>query len=106
MLTFVHIIKGTSTTKGRGHVTLKIQFFSIYAVSASSALTVHEFDADSAMGVSIITDDSSCWISDDDEVSEYMYVYHNATFVNEKSGLCLLSLSAYNYHTSVPPCYW
>ena len=55
-------------------------------MSASSALTVHEFDADSAMGVSIITDDrSSCWISDDDEVSEYMYVYHNATFVNEKS---------------------
>ena len=38
-------------------------------------LTVHDIDADSAMGTSIITDDrSSCRFSDDDEVSEYMYI--------------------------------
>ena len=48
-----------------------------------AALTVHDIDADSAMGTSIITDDrSSCRFSDDDEVSEYMY---NATIVREKS---------------------
>ena len=35
-----------------------------------ASLTVHNTDADSAMGVSIITDDrSSCWLSDDEEVS-------------------------------------
>ena len=38
-----------------------------------AALTVHDIDADSAMGTSIITDDrSSCRISDDEEVSEYI----------------------------------
>ena len=37
--------------------------------------TVHDIDADSARGTSIITDDrSSCMFSDDEEVS----VYHNA----------------------------
>ena len=45
-----------------------------------AALTVHDIDADSAMGTSIITDDrSSCRFSDDEEVSECVYVYHNAT---------------------------
>ena len=40
-----------------------------------AALTVHDIDADSAMGTSIITDDrSSCRFSDDEEVSEYMYI--------------------------------
>ena len=42
-------------------------------------LTVHDIDADSAIGTrsSIITDDrSSCRFSDDDEVSECGYVYH------------------------------
>ena len=34
-----------------------------------AALTVHDIDADSARGTSIITDDrSSCWFSDDEEV--------------------------------------
>ena len=47
-----------------------------------AALTVHDIDADSAIWTrsSIITDDrSSCRFSDDDEVSECVYVYHNAT---------------------------
>ena len=53
-----------------------------------AALTVHDIDADSAIWTrsSIITDDrSSCRFSDDDEVSECVYVYHNATIVSEKS---------------------
>ena len=46
------------------------------------ALTVHDIDADSAIGTcsSIITDDRSSWrFSDDDEVSGCVYIYHNAT---------------------------
>ena len=40
-----------------------------------AALTVHDIDADSAIGTIIITDDrSSCRFSDDEEVSEYMYI--------------------------------
>ena len=40
-----------------------------------AALTVPDIDADSAMGTSIIADDrSSCRFSDDDEVSEFMYI--------------------------------
>ena len=51
-----------------------------------AALTTHDIDADSAMGTSIITDDrSSCRFSDDEEVSECVCVYHNATIVSEKS---------------------
>ena len=49
-----------------------------------AALTVHDIDADSAIWTrsSIITDDrSSCRFSDDEEVSECLYVYHNATIV-------------------------
>ena len=39
-----------------------------------AALTIHDNDADSAMGVSLITDDrSSCRFSDDEEVSVCMY---------------------------------
>ena len=35
-----------------------------------AALTIHDIDADSARGTSIITDDrSSCRLSDDEEVS-------------------------------------
>ena len=50
-----------------------------------AALTTHDIDADSAMGTSIVTDDrSSCSFSDDEEVSERVYVYHNATIVSEK----------------------
>ena len=52
------------------------------------ALTVHDIDADSAIWTrsSVITDDrSSCRFSDDEEVREYVYVYHNATTVSEKS---------------------
>ena len=69
-------------------------------MNASSALTVHDFDADSAMGDSIITDDRSlCWISDDDEVSECMHVYHNATFVNDKSmQLCKRFVSSKSFN--------
>ena len=37
-----------------------------------AALTTHDIDADSARGTSIITDDSSCWFSDDEEVSEWV----------------------------------
>ena len=38
------------------------------------ALTTHDIDVDSARGTSIITDDrSSCWFSDDEEVSEYFH---------------------------------
>ena len=49
-----------------------------------AALTTHDIDADSARGTSIITDDrSSCWFSDDEEVSEC--VHHNARIVNEIS---------------------
>ena len=43
-----------------------------------AALTVHDIDADSAIWTcsSIITDDrSSCWFSDDEEVSECVYMY-------------------------------
>ena len=41
-----------------------------------AALTVHDIDADSAMGTSIVTDDrNSCRCSDDEEVSECVYVY-------------------------------
>ena len=53
-----------------------------------AALTVHDIDADSAIWTctSIITDDrSSCGFSDDEEVSECVYVYHNVTIVSEKS---------------------
>ena len=40
-----------------------------------AALTVHDIDADSVPGTTIITDDrSSCWFSDDDEVSECVCV--------------------------------
>ena len=41
-----------------------------------AALTVHDIDSDSAIWTrsSIITDDSSCRFSDDEEVSEYMYI--------------------------------
>ena len=50
-----------------------------------AGLTTHDIDADSAMGVSIITDDrSSCRFSDDEEVS-VCYVCHNAITVSEKS---------------------
>ena len=39
-----------------------------------AALTEHDIDADSAIGVSIITDDrSSCMFSDNEEVSVYVY---------------------------------
>ena len=54
----------------------------------AAAQTVHDNDADSAIwtSTSIITDDrSSCRLSDDDEVSEYVYVHHNATIVSKKS---------------------
>ena len=45
-------------------------------------LTPPDIDADSARGTSIITDDrSSCKFSDDEEVSECVYVYHNAKIV-------------------------
>ena len=47
-----------------------------------AALTTHDIDADSAIWTrsSIITDDmSSCTFSDEEEVSECMHVYHNAT---------------------------
>ena len=51
-----------------------------------AALTIHNIDADSDMGTSIITDDrSSCWFSDGEEVSECVYVYNNATIISEKS---------------------
>ena len=42
-----------------------------------AALTIHVIDADSAVGMcaSVIPDDrSSCRFSDDDEVSESMYI--------------------------------
>ena len=47
-----------------------------------AALTVHDIDADSAIWThsSIITGDrSSCRFSDDDEVSECVYLYHIVT---------------------------
>ena len=52
-----------------------------------AALTVHDIDADSAIWTcsSIITDDSSCCFSDDEEVSECVYVYNNAVIVSGKS---------------------
>ena len=53
-----------------------------------AALTTHDVDADSAIWTSssIITDDrSSCRCSDDEKVSECVYVYHNASIVSEKS---------------------
>ena len=43
-----------------------------------AALTTHDVDADSAMGVSIITDDT--WFSDNEEVSESLSY---ATFVSD-----------------------
>ena len=54
----------------------------------AAQLTVHDIDADSAIWTcsSITTGDrSSCRFSDDEEVSECMYVYHNVTIVREKS---------------------
>ena len=49
-----------------------LEFFAELRASVfQAALTIHDIDADSAMGVSIITDDrSSCMFSDDEEVSE------------------------------------
>jgi len=50
-----------------------------------AALTVHDIDADSAIGMcsSIITDDrSSCRFSNDEEVSEC--VYHNGTIAKKQ----------------------
>ena len=52
-----------------------------------AALTTHDIDADSAIWTrsSIITDDrSSSRFSDDEEVSVWVYVYHNATIVRAK----------------------
>ena len=40
----------------------------------------HDVDADSAMGVSVITDDT--WVSDNEEVSECLGIPY-ATFVSE-----------------------
>ena len=41
-----------------------------------AVLTPHDIDADSARGTSIITDDrSSCRFSDDEEVSECVYMF-------------------------------
>ena len=51
-----------------------------------AALTTHDIDTDSAVWTrsSIITDDrSSCKFSDDEEVSECVYV-HYVTIVSEK----------------------
>ena len=51
-----------------------------------AALTTHDIDADSAVWTcsSIITDDrSSCRFSDDEEVSECVYVHH-VIVVSEK----------------------
>ena len=53
-----------------------------------AALTTHDIDADSAICTcsSNITDDrSSSSFSDDEEVSDCVYVYHNAKIVREKS---------------------
>ena len=100
MLTFFTHNQRHINHKGKRACNSENSNFSIYAVNASSALTVHDFDADSAVGFSIITDDrSSCWISDDDEVSECMHVYHNATFVNEKSmQLCKRFVSSKSFN--------
>ena len=47
-----------------------------------AALTVHDIDADSARGTSVITDDKcSCWFSDNEEVSEC--VDNHSGYVNE-----------------------
>ena len=44
--------------------------------------TPHDTDVDSAMGISIVTDDkNSCRFSNDEEVS--VCVYHNATIVSK-----------------------
>ena len=51
-----------------------------------AALKIHDIDADSARGGSIITDDrSSCRFSDDEEVSVCVHVYLNTTIVSGKS---------------------
>ena len=48
-----------------------------------AALTVHDIDADSVMGVSIITDDrSSCRCSDDEEVSVMMLQLYISLYKN------------------------
>ena len=40
--------------------------------------TTHDIDADSAMGISIVTDDkTSCRFSDDEEASVCVYVCHS-----------------------------
>ena len=68
-----------------------------------AALTVHDIDADSAMGTSIITDDrSSCRFSDDEEVSECVCVYHNATIVSGKVRNCAKADNCFRAHSS----YW
>ena len=64
-----------------------------------AALTVHDIDADSAMGTSIITDDKcSCRFSDDEEVSECVYVYHNATIVQKQIIFVLWSSSVHMHN--------
>ena len=57
-----------------------------------AALTVHDIDADST----IITDDrSSCWFSDDDEVSECVCV----------CGVCAC-VCVHRAHVCVRVCVW
>ena len=68
-----------------------------------ATLTVHDIDADSAIWTctSIITDDrSSCRFSDDEEVSECVCVYHNATIVSGKVRNCAKADNCFRTHTS------
>ena len=59
-----------------------------------AALTTHDIDADSAIWTcsSIITDDRiSCRFSDDEEVSEHVYVYLASFPGPKRKGKCLVS---------------
>ena len=55
-----------------------------------TALTLHDIDSDSAMGTSIVTDDrSSSRFSDDEEVSEFVYI------IMLQLAICLSHLNGY-----------
>ena len=62
----------------------------------AAQLTTHDIDADSAIGTctSVITDNkSSCRFSDDEEVSECVYVYHNTTICTKVDNICVVDFS-------------
>ena len=77
------------------------------------SLTRDDFDTDSAMGVSIFTDDKSvCTFSGDEEVSEVAYTYIVAPVTTCSAYAIVRSLQSYSHYICLefaqegrPVCY-